>query len=113
MTACRRGDVVLVTFVFSDESGAKRRPALVLSSDRYHKNRQEMIISAITGNTERILFGHFLIREWRGAGLLHPSVATGIIRTIKQAMVERKLGRLTTDDLDGFSSQLRKALVLP
>ena len=27
MTGCSRADVVLVRFVFSDESGAKRRPA--------------------------------------------------------------------------------------
>ena len=32
MTACKRGDVVLVGFVFSDESGRKLRPALVISS---------------------------------------------------------------------------------
>ena len=113
MIACRRGDVILVPFVFSDESGAKRRPALVLSSDKYHRNRQEMIISAITSNTERILYGDFLIREWKKAGLLRASVATGVIRTIKHAMVERKLGRVTPAIMEGINSQLRKALQLP
>jgi ABC-type uncharacterized transport system substrate-binding protein len=32
MTAYKRGDVVPVGFVFSDESGKKLRPALVISS---------------------------------------------------------------------------------
>ena len=36
MTGCDRGDVVLINFVFSDESGAKLRPALVISSADYN-----------------------------------------------------------------------------
>ena len=32
MTVYRRGEVVLVEFVFSDELGSKLRPALVISS---------------------------------------------------------------------------------
>ena len=31
MTGYSRADVVLVRFVFSDESGAKRRPVVVIS----------------------------------------------------------------------------------
>jgi mRNA-degrading endonuclease toxin of MazEF toxin-antitoxin module len=42
MTASRRGDVVLVGFQFADESGWKHRPAVVLSSASYHRNRQRM-----------------------------------------------------------------------
>ena len=35
-----QGDVVLVRFVFSDETGAKRRPVVILSTDEYHRGRQ-------------------------------------------------------------------------
>ena len=35
MTTCKRGDIVLVSFVFADEKGVKKRPALVLNSDEY------------------------------------------------------------------------------
>jgi mRNA-degrading endonuclease toxin of MazEF toxin-antitoxin module len=41
MTGSSRGDVVLVAFVFSDESGAKLRPAIVVSSPSYNRGRQE------------------------------------------------------------------------
>ena len=50
-------------------------------------DQPEAIIAAITSQTERVLIGDHLIRDWRGAGLLFPSVATGIIRTIKQGMI--------------------------
>ena len=106
MTGYSRGDVVLVSFVFTDESGARQRPAVIISSDTYHQQRQEAIISGITSRTDRILAGDHLIKHWQEAGLLFPSVATGIIRTIKQNMVARKLGKISPDDLKKINKQL-------
>ena len=48
MTAYKRGDVVLVGFVFSDESGWKLRPALVISSSAYDRERKEVVVAALT-----------------------------------------------------------------
>jgi mRNA-degrading endonuclease toxin of MazEF toxin-antitoxin module len=112
MIGCHRGDVVLIGFVFADESGKKVRPAVVVSSPGYHRNRQEVIVAAITSNVGRRLFGDHLIREWKAAGLLFPSVATGILRTIKRTMIDRKLGAIPKPDLDAIDRGLRGALAL-
>lgn len=107
MTEYSRGDVVLVGFVFPDETGVKRRPAVIVSSDAYHQSRQEAIIAAITSRTDRMLFGDQLIAEWQAAGLLFPSVATGIIRTIKQSMIARKLGVMSRVDMQAIDGKLQ------
>ena len=112
MTAYSRGDVVLVGFVFSDESGRKLRPALVLSSPAYHRGRQEVIVAAITSNIRRRLFGDHLIADWKGAGLLFPSSVTGILRTIKRTMIDRKLGAMPKTDMDAVHRELRRSLGL-
>ena len=112
MTGYRRRDVVLVGFVFSDETGEKRRPALVVSSDAYQLSRQEAIIVAITSNVERRLAGDHLIAEWKAAGLLFPSVATGIIRTIEQSMIAKKLGTIPRFDMRAVENNLREILEL-
>lgn len=112
MIAYRRGDVVLVNFIFSDESATKRRPAVILSSSAYQQGRDEVIIAAITSTTDRILVGDHLIDKWQEAGLLYPSVATGIIRTIKSTMIDRKLGTLKTQDISAIDRQLRLSLDL-
>jgi mRNA interferase MazF len=112
MTEYSRGDVVLVSFIFSDEIGVKRRPAVIVSSDAYHQGRKEAIIAAITSNVDRILVGDHLIEDWQKAGLLYPSVATGIIRTIKQGMIARKLGAMPSPDMEAINDQLRSALGL-
>ena len=107
---CSRGDVVLVGFVFSEENGKKLRPAVVVSSAAYHRGRKDVIVAAITSNTRRHLFGDQSIADWKSAGLLMPSVATGIIRTIKAEMIERKLGSLRSGDLQRVSEALRGSL---
>ncbi len=70
MTDCRRGDVVLGRFVFSDDSGAKLRPAVVVSSTGYHRSRREVIVAAITSNVKRRLFGEHNASFSGGAPLL-------------------------------------------
>lgn len=108
----QQGDVVLVLFVFADESGAKRRPAVVLNTAGYHQGRQEAIIAAITSNVQRRLVGDHLIAGWEKAGLLFPSVATGIVRTVKQAMIERRLGQMPVQDMKAIQSQMKVILGL-
>jgi len=112
MTTCRRGDVVLVGFVFSDESGVKLRPALVVSSDAYHRGRQEAVVAAITSNVRRPLPGDHVVVRWKEAGLLFPSMVTGILRTIKRGMIRRRLGALHVGDAKAVDASLRRALDL-
>ena len=111
-TTYSRGDVVLVNFLFSEETGAKRRPAVLVSSDAYQRGRWEVIASAVTSNTERILAGDSLLRDWQETGLLFPSVATGVIRTIKQGMIVRSLGSLSSRDMEAVERHLRVILDL-
>lgn len=111
-TSYIRGDIVLVDFVFSDESGMKLRPALIVSSERYHRARQDVITAAITTNVGRRLFGDRAIAGWREAGLQFPSVVTGIVRTVKAPMIRHRLGALQRDDLAGVDQALRGSLGL-
>ncbi len=112
MTAYRRGDVVLVGFVFADETGKRLRPALVISTPAYHRKRQEAIVAAITSNVRRRLVGDHLIADWTGAGLLFPSLATGILRTIRHTMIERKVGTMPKPDMEAIDRELRRCLRL-
>jgi mRNA-degrading endonuclease toxin of MazEF toxin-antitoxin module len=112
MTTYSRGDVVLVKFVFADEKGVKQRPGLLVSSGRYHRSRREAILAAITSQVGRSLVGDHRITQWTEAGLPLPSTVTGIIRTIKQDMIIRKLGVLPAEEMASVEAQLRVSLAL-
>jgi ABC-type uncharacterized transport system substrate-binding protein len=47
MTASKRGNVIPGGFVFSDDSGQKLRPALVISSSAYNRGRKEVLVARI------------------------------------------------------------------
>lgn len=112
MTSYDRGSIVLVGFLFPDQRGVKRRPAVVISSGAFHQGRQEVIVSAITSNVTRVLPGDTVLKDWTAANLLRPSVATGIIRTVKRNTLLRQLGSLSMDDLQGLDGNLSLALGL-
>jgi mRNA interferase MazF len=112
MTSCSRGDLVLVKFVFADEKGAKQRPGLIVSTDGYHQDRRESILMAVTSNVGRLMVGDYKIKAWREAGLLYPSIVTGIVRTIKHDMIAGKLGALPALEMRAVENQLRSILAL-
>jgi len=93
------GELVLVPFPFSDQHTAKRRPAAVVSSDRYDRERPDLIILAVTSQVRAArAVGEVAIAKWKEAGLLKPSVLKPLVATIEKGLVLRKLGRLQEGD---------------
>ena len=107
MTGYEFGDIILVPFPFTDQSAVKRRPAVVISSAAYHQARPDLVIMAITSQQPATLsVGEVQIQDWRGAGLLKPSVLKPVLTTIEPALVLKTLGRLMPSD----QALLRRAL---
>ncbi len=99
MTKYAFGEVILVPFPFTDQSGAKKRPAVVISSSAYQAARPDLLILAITGRVRMPPgFGEALIGDWQVAGLLKPSVLKPVITTIEQRLVLRVMGSLSAAD---------------
>lgn len=93
------GDVVLVPFPFTDQSGTKKRPAVIVSSARYSASRRDIVIMAVTGQGRTPLaFGEALVADWQAAGLVKPSVLKPVFTTIEQGLVVRAMGRLAAAD---------------
>jgi len=70
MTGYEFGDVVLVPFPFTDQSTTKRRPAVVVSSDAYHRERPDLIILAVTSQARpQAALGETAVATWKEAGL--------------------------------------------
>ena len=108
------GDVVLVPFPFTDQSGTKKRPAVVISGRLYNANRRDIVIMAITSRIRQPLaFGEALVADWQGAGLVKPSVLKPIFTTIEQRLVLLVMGRLTGDDCKALRHCLSQVIGEP
>ena len=86
-------DVVLVPFPFTDQSGTKKRPAVIVSSHGYNASRRDTVIMAITSQVRTPLgFGEAMLGDWQGAGLVKESVLKPVFTTIEQGLVVRVMG---------------------
>jgi mRNA interferase MazF len=107
---CNPGDIVLVEVIFSEGGQSKKRPALVISCDDYNNSRQEIIVAAITSNTDRKLIGETKLKNWKQSGLKLPSVVTAVIQTIKKSLVVKKMGQIGLSDWKQVQSNLNEAI---
>jgi len=99
MTGSESGDLVLVSSPFTDQSATKRRPAVVVSSTAYHRERPDLVILAVTSQLRPVAgVGEAAITQWKEAGLLRPSVFKPVLATIERGLVLRTLGRLADED---------------
>lgn len=104
---------MLAPMGFTSGVGSKWRPAVVLSSERYHQATPDVLLAAVTSNVQALSHpGDWLINDWQQAGLLKPSLAQTKIATVEAAILGRKLGRLSTADMAGLEQGIRLALGL-
>ena len=105
------GDVVLVPFPFTDQTAAKRRPAVIVSSDAYHRERPDVVVVAVTSRIGRPAgVGEVMIEEWRDAGLLKVSLIKPVFTTVERTLILRKLGTLQSKDITALRQALREVL---
>ena len=108
MIIFERGDVVLVPFPFSDQSTSKKRPAVIISSNRHNELSSDVIIMAITSKTHKTDDpGEYVIDDWKNAGLVKPSLMKPAISTIERKLIIRKLGGLSSRDMESLERALR------
>jgi mRNA interferase MazF len=99
MTTYEFGTIILVPFPFKDQAATKQRPAVVVSTTQYHRERPDLIILAITSQFRATMtVGEAAIANWRAAGLLKPSVFKPLVATVERHIVLKELGRLAAED---------------
>jgi mRNA interferase MazF len=107
MTSYDFGDIVPAPFPFTDQSGIKKRPAVVVSSAAYNAARLDLILMAVTSQVRPgAAFGEVVISDWQKAGLLKPSVIKPVMVTVEKRLIIRQLGRLEASDCTALLKML-------
>ena len=110
-----RGDVVEIVWHYTDQTGSKRRPALVIQADFLNGILDDTILVQITGSN------HGLGTEVpldpaveTNSGLIKPSVANCTnIATVEQIDVLRTIGFLTPAAIKRIEAALKTTLAIP
>ena len=115
----RRGDIVLADLPYSDRSGSKKRPALVVQCDRNNQRLDDVILAMITSVTGRAvseptqLLIDVTTAEGQASGLLHTSaVKCEHLITLHRRFVERVIGHLPPEVMAEVDQCLKESLDL-
>jgi mRNA interferase MazF len=113
----RRGEVVLVDFPYSDHTGSKVRPALVVQADAWNQRLDDTILALITSSRHRRVGAatQFVIdittAEGQQTGLrLNSVIQCENLLTYDQALILRVLGRLSATSMEQINAYLKAAL---
>ena len=107
----RHGDVIAVPYDYSDLTGGKVRPALVVSSDAYNLARPDVVAAGISTQIAKVGPYDHVLDHWPSAGLRYPSLVRGRLLTIEQSLIRRSVGRLSAHDLAGVEEKLASFLL--
>ena len=93
------GDVVSVRFDFMDRTGAKIRPAVVLSSHQFNRSRRYFVFTPLTGSAGSFEDNAVAeIQDINQAGLNRRSYSHGILATANSRDIRRIIGNLSGRD---------------
>lgn len=104
MPSYSKGEIVLVRYPFSDLSGSKVRPAIVVSTP--HAS-QDLFVISMTSKTARLLTGEFVLGEWKNSGLNVASAVKRGLFTIHERLIVKSIGTLSTPDSERVDDALR------
>jgi mRNA interferase MazF len=113
----KRGDVIIVDWPFSDGTGRKVRPALVVQADEFNRRLSDTIIALITSSRSRFVGSatqlpvDIATTEGRESGLRLASVVQcENLVTIDKSFVIHTIGHLTGGLMQQIDLCLKAAL---
>ena len=104
MSNYSRGEVVLVRYPFSDLSGSKIRPAVIVNAPHTSK---DVFILPLTSRTTLLLAGEFVLKDWSQAGLNVETAVKRGIYTVHENLVAQRVGKLSDSDLKDLDDALQ------
>lgn len=104
MPSYSKAEVVLVKYPFSDLSGSKVRPAVVVNAPH---SSQDVLIVPLTSKTVALLADEFVLADWSAAGLNVETAVKRGIYTVQQGLVVKRVGKLSDADAEEAERSLR------
>ncbi len=95
MSSYSRDEVVLIRYPFSDLSGSKVRPAIIVSAP--HPSIDVLIVP-LSSKVTSLLPGEFVLKDWSQPGLNILTAVKRGIYTVQETLVIKKVGQISATD---------------
>ena len=106
-TLFNQGDILIVPFPFSDLSGIRQRPVLVLSKTNYLKECDDVITCGITSNLKDSKYSVLIENSnlMEGNIPVKSRIKVDKLFTLEQGIVIKKLGRINIETFNKIKKE--------
>ena len=105
-------DVVAVPFPFTDRDATKRRPALVISNERFNQQHDQLVLAMITTATDNVWPSDVSLTDWQDAGLKVACHFRLKLFTLDQNLVVKTIGHLSSQDVQSVQAVLAEYVAI-
>lgn len=104
-----QGEILLVPFPFSDQSGRKVRPVVVISNDTFNEWSEDVLVAGITSNISKDKYTLNLDNRDLIAGKLITKCCIKVenILKIDNELIVKKIGKIKREKMD----EIKKILI--
>jgi len=94
-------DLLLVPFPFSDQSGKKVRPVIVISNNEFNEYSEDIIVVGVTSNISKDKYAINLTSEGLDEGKLSASCCIKVENILKldKELIIKKIGKINKNML--------------
>ena len=103
-------DIVAIPFPFSDKLEQKKRPALIISSDKFNLVSKHFVTIMIISAKHSSWPLDTKIKNTKEAGLSTECLIRMKFFTVDKSLVLKKIGSLSKEDLKSFKENLNQLL---
>lgn len=105
-------DLLLVPFPFSDQSGKKVRPVIIISNNEFNKFSEDVIVVGVTSNISKDKYTINLTDKDMEEGKLFTSCCIKVENILKldKELIIKKIGKISMDTLKKIISKLNEII---
>lgn len=105
-------DIILLPFPFSDQSGRKVRPSIIISNNEFNKKSEDLLVVGVTTNISKDEYTRILKNEdlEEGKLLTRCCIKVENILKIDKELIIKKIGKIDTKTLKEIISTLLKII---
>ncbi len=105
-----QGDLVVANLIFSEQIGAKRRPALVISNSKFNRESDDLILLKITSQGSKTKYDVLLTSKDLEKGRLKTEshiMVDNPVTTYKK-LIETKIGKISKQKLKEVKGKIKE-----
>ncbi|MBI3037046.1 type II toxin-antitoxin system PemK/MazF family toxin [Candidatus Woesearchaeota archaeon] len=108
----KQRSIILVPFPFSDQSGQKVRPALIVSNDRYNSTSDDVIVCAVTTNIKPSKYSVIIDQNSLESGMLSEksAIKAESLLKIQKSLILKTIATINRQTLTKATDAIKELL---